>query len=784
MLGVARWLAAFLFFVLASASIAQANAQPIVIQLKWLHQFQSAGIYAALEQGYFAEEGLDVVLRERDPAKNIVSEVLDGPADYGVADSILLMHHAAGDPVVLVAAFLQHSAGALMTMTSSGLTAPADLIGKRVAFYDNDSDGIDVLALLAEQRVLNKGLIRVAWDERLRRLAAGEIDAVAVYLTNEPYVMNERGYQVNLISPRHFGIDLYGDMLFTSRAEAEGNPERVEAVRRAVIRGWHYALDHKEEMVELIYRRYNTQNKSREALMNEARGIETLIDRYTTPLGQINPKRVAFLYDKLRSLDLVSAHGSAPLGLVFKAGSGLDNLDLTTEERQFVASLQAVRFAVDEAGWPPFEFYGAQGQLQGIVSDYLEVLSKRLGVRFERISTSSWSEVLEGVKARTIDMLPSAASTPDRRNYMGFTDTYLTSPMVIVTRDNVDYISSLSQLEGQRVGVVGGYASDETLSRYYPGLTLTRYPSSLDGLRRLAAGEVDAFVDNLAASIHIIKMQGLANLKISGQTPYTFDLAMGVRSDWPLLRNAIDKVLAGMTPQEHTAIYDRWVKLSVSSPFPWGRILPWAGALTLAVLIMLVYSMRMRVLNRRIRLTNASLLEAEQALREKNQQLQEASVRDKLTGVFNRYHLDAMLFKEFERYQRYHRPFSIVMFDLDHFKQVNDKFGHQAGDEVLRRFCEIVLKNIRQSDTFGRWGGEEFMLICPDTVAKDAFIVADKVRAALAGATLYDGLVQTVSGGIRDSVGCGSIDQQISGADNNLYQAKSAGRNRIVFDLG
>ena len=76
------------------------------------------------------------------------------------------------------------------------------------------------------------------------------------------------------------------------------------------------------------------------------------------------------------------------------------------------------------------------------------------------------------------------------------------------------------------------------------------------------------------------------------------------------------------------------------------------------------------------------------------------------------------------------------------------------------------------------------MLICPDTVAKDAFIVADKVRAALAGATLYDGLVQTVSGGIRDSVGCDSIDQQISGADNNLYQAKSAGRNRIVFDPG
>ena len=112
----------------------------------------------------------------------------------------------------------------------------------------------------------------------------------------------------------------------------------------------------------------------------------------------------------------------------------------------------------------------------------------------------------------------------------------------------------------------------------------------------------------------------------------------------------------------------------------------------------------MRVVNQRVSRINTSLLNVEQALREKNAELREASVRDKLTGTFNRHHLDVVLFKEFDLYQRHHVPFSVVMFDLDHFKRANDQFGHQAGDQVLRRFCEVVLENVRSSDTFGRWG--------------------------------------------------------------------------------
>ncbi|MGE4125434.1 MAG: transporter substrate-binding domain-containing protein [Pusillimonas sp.] len=781
MLAKARWLVVLVLMMVLLPVATEVQARPLVIQLKWLHQFQSAGLYAALEKGYFAQEGLDVVLRERDPSRNMVTEVLDGAADYGVADSILLMHYASGQPVVLVAAFLQHSAGAIMTMGNSGLVAPADLVGRRVAFYDNDSDGIDVLAMLSSQKVLDQGLVRVPWAERMERLESGQIDGVAVYLTNEPFVMAERGHKVNLITPRHFGIDLYGDMLFTSQTEAQQNPERVEAMRRAVIRGWHYALDHKEEIVDLILRKYNTQNKSRDALLNEARALEVLIDRYTTPLGEINPQRVNFLYAKLRDLKLIHGAGNQPLALVFQSQLRGASLSLNSDEQRFLSGIKTVRYAIDEAGWPPFESLGADGRAQGIASDYLDLISRKLGIAFQRVSIPSWQAALDGVQAREIDLLPTAAQTPDRSRYMGFSTRYVTSPMVIVSRDDVDFIPDIAQLVGLRVGVVKGYASDELLTRFHPDVSLLRYGSTVDGLRRLAAGEVDVFVDNLAAAIHIIKIHGLANLKISGQTPYSFDLTMGVRNDWPLLLSAINKVLASMTAQEHNAIYDKWVALPVDTAFPWERVLPWLMALVLTVGVLLVYSVRMKVMNHRIQQTNDSLRLAEQALRDKNAQLLEASIRDKLTGTFNRHHLDAILGKEFERYQRFQCPFSIVMFDLDHFKRANDQFGHQAGDEVLLQFCKIVLQTVRDSDTFGRWGGEEFLLICPEATAQEAFVVADKVRQATEAATLYPGLRQTVSGGVKDSRGCASLDEQISGADNKLYEAKSAGRNRVMY---
>ena len=754
--------------------------EEITLQLKWLHQFQFAGYYAALEQGYFAEEGLQVRLQERDMSRNNILQVLEGEAEYGVADSILLFHRDAGQGLKLIAPIFQHSPNVLMTLRSSGIQSPRDLIGRRLAFYDNNSEGISILAMLANQGVLEEGLLRQPWDERMEKLKSGAVDAIAAYSTNEPFQFREQGYPVHIIDPKHYGMDFYGDILFTNAREARENPERVEAMKRAVIRGWHYALDNKEEMVDLILERYNTQGKSRSALMNEALGLEPMIARHTIEMGHLDSGRLDFILEQLAQHKLLDIDERGHRGLVFESANNSTSrqLNLSSAEEAFLGSLDQVRVAVDP-DWAPFEYYDQQGQLQGISADYLQLLEERLGLNIELVRNLTWPEVMEAARNREIDLVPAITPTPQRRQFLGFTQPYVRSPMVLVTRQEVDYIADIRNLEGQTLLVVKDYASDEMLTHHFPDLTVERVNSTLEALQRVAAGDADVYVGNLAAATHLIKAEGLANLKVSGQTPFSFDLSMAVRSDWPQLVAIFDKLLRNVTQQEHSQIYNRWVELPQAQGFPWRSVLPVLLGLLALMLILGLYTLHLIRLNRRIRRVNTRLHEAESELLEKNCELERMSITDKLTGCYNRHHLDRVLTEQVALALRHERPLSVVLFDLDYFKAVNDQYGHQVGDEVLKSFAELVRQKVRTTDVVGRWGGEEFLLICPETHCNQALLVAEKIRKALDEHVCPHGIAQKISAGVMGLKQGMTLDQLLSGADYQLYRAKAAGRNRV-----
>ncbi|KDE39432.1 diguanylate cyclase/phosphodiesterase (GGDEF & EAL domains) with PAS/PAC sensor(s) [Nitrincola lacisaponensis] len=779
MCGISRLKSRFMLFILLLILSVSARADSqIIIQLKWLHQFQFAGYYAALEQGFFAEEGLQVTLRERDPNQNIVQQVLSAEAHYGIADSILLIHQARHEGVVLVAPIMQHSPNVIMTLKGSGIEGPRDLIGKRIAFYENDSDGISLLALLSEQGVLQEGVIRHHWDQRIEKLLSGELDAVPVYSTNEPLRLRELGIEYHLIDPKHFGIDLYGDMLFTSTTEAQLHPQRVDAVRRAVLRGWHYAVENKAEMVELIYQRYNTQQKSREALMHEAEALELLIERHSTPLGTLNTARLEYILQLLQRSNLIQTTDQGISGLTFH-GSRPNISSLSENDQAYLESLPPLRVAVDPA-WPPFEFIDEHGSLSGIVSDYLAFLGDALNLEFELVTHLTWSEILDSARQKELDLLPTASPTPERRQYLNFAHPYLRSPMVIVTHQRVDYISRLAQLHGRRVAVVRDYASDEILKTQHPQIELLRVDTPEEALRAVQNGNAYAYIDSLAVVSYLIRRDQLNNLKISGQTPYSFNLSMGVRNDEPRLARLIDQALANISTEQHADIYNRWVHLPSPEAFPWRQALPWIGGGGGLLLLLLAFSLYLGILQRRTRHINLTLEQTKRELQAKNSLLEIISVTDKLTGTYNRHYLDSKLCEQVEHARRYNRPLSVVLFDLDKFKLINDTYGHQAGDQVLTTFADLVSHQIRHSDTFGRWGGEEFLLICPETTAAEAASVAEKIRSALELHTFPEHFEQSVSAGAMQLSGSMSVDQLISGADKKLYQSKQSGRNRVT----
>jgi diguanylate cyclase (GGDEF)-like protein len=176
-----------------------------------------------------------------------------------------------------------------------------------------------------------------------------------------------------------------------------------------------------------------------------------------------------------------------------------------------------------------------------------------------------------------------------------------------------------------------------------------------------------------------------------------------------------------------------------------------------------------------------------------NAELERLAVRDPLTGVYNRRHLEQRLAEETDRARRYGQPLTVILCDVDHFKKVNDTHGHAAGDEVLRNVAKLIGRTIRRVDLLARFGGEEFVVVAPATDAAGARVLAERLRAAVAampvlttnGSGMHVALRVTASFGVATARGAdqtpAAAHELVAAADLALYRAKANGRNRVEF---
>jgi len=213
----------------------------VILQLRWLHAFQFAGYYAAEAQGYYRDAGLDVVLAEGRPGQSPVEEVTSGRAQYGVGNSEILLHRLDGDPVVVLAVIFQHSPSVLLVRGDSGIRSPQDLAGRRVMLRQG-IDSAELLAMMRDEGVPEERITRMDLSFNLDDLIERRCDAYHAYETDQPYSLKARGVPFNVLRPLAYGIDFYGDSLFTSEQEIAENPLRVKAFREASLRGWEYAM--------------------------------------------------------------------------------------------------------------------------------------------------------------------------------------------------------------------------------------------------------------------------------------------------------------------------------------------------------------------------------------------------------------------------------------------------------------------------------------------------------------------------------------------------------------
>ncbi|BCO08921.1 hypothetical protein GF1_12970 [Desulfolithobacter dissulfuricans] len=290
--------------VAAQAAGTEDGLEEVVLQLKWQHQFQFAGYYAAVVKGFYREAGLKVILKERKPGIAIADELVFGRAQFAVEMPGLLLERQAGKPVVVLAAILQHSPEVVIARKDTGIASPHDLIGKRLMLMPHGN--FETRAMFSHEGIRSTDLTILdhSWD--IEDLISGRVDAQSGYLTDMPYVLEKRGIAYTLLFPINYGIDFYGDCLYTSSREMREHPERVRAFLEASLRGWQYAMEHPEEMIDIILEHYSTR-LSRETLRYEAEKVRELMLPRFIQIGHMNPGRWRRIADTFVELGMLSA---------------------------------------------------------------------------------------------------------------------------------------------------------------------------------------------------------------------------------------------------------------------------------------------------------------------------------------------------------------------------------------------------------------------------------------------------------------------------------------------
>jgi len=753
--------------------------EKVVLQLKWLHQFQFAGYYAAHEKGFYKEVGLDVEIRERDLDKNNVQQVIDDEAQYGVADSVLLLYKAKKEPVVIVAPIFQHSPNVLITLKSSGLDSPYKLESKNVTFYKNQIDGFSILAMLKNIDI-HPNIYKNKEDTDYTYLINKKTDAFVGYLSNEAFYLQQSGVEINIIDPANYGFDFYGDMLFTSTKEAQLYPKRVEKFKKASLKGWAYALEHKEEIVQLIKKRY-APKKSLKHLRYEADAIEQVMRSKTIPIGTTDEGRIRY------TLEVFEKHGLIKNRVfideyVFKMPeSKKEGREfLTEQEWAYLKSKKVIKMCVDP-DWMPLERI-EKGVHVGMSAEYMKLFSAYIQTPIELVNTKTWTESIEYAKERKCDIFSLAMSTPDRESYMDFTEPYLSLPVVGVTNLDTLFIEDLTKIEDKPMGMVRDYALADILREKYPKMQIVDVENVKEGLEKVKNGELFCFIDTLSSAGYNIQKDYIGQLKIAGKFDEKWRLGVGTRNDEPYLREIFNKAIHLIPLEKNQEILNKWISVNYDQGEDYYTLFKWIGVISFIFLVILTAIM----------FANRRLISEITRRKEVEKRLELMSVTDALTSLYNRRHFNEMFVQMINSAKRENQNICFAILDVDFFKQYNDTYGHHAGDAVLKRFAKVMrASTLRPDDYCFRLGGEEFGILFKGTqTAEQAKRFVERIRANLENehiehknssasnyVTASFGLVIKEANSVEES------DKLYQEADELLYQAKESGRNRVISNV-
>ncbi len=289
-------------------------------------------------------------------------------------------------------------------------------------------------------------------------------------------------------------------------------------------------------------------------------------------------------------------------------------LPLSPAEKKYLESKKAITLCIDP-DWEPYEMIDENGNHVGLTADYFDLFREMIPVPIKLLKTETWDESMQFAKDRKCDLLSMLSKSPERSQYLNFTEPYIKAKVVLVARNDVVYLDGLQSLSGKTLAIVKNYIYEEIVRTSWPKIKIIPVKNHAEGVQKVSDGSAYATIGSLMTILPQIQRQGLSNLKVAGPANFENEYRIGARNDEPELASIFDKAIKGIDRETKNQLLRRWYTVSIEEKFDYALLWKISVAVLLVMAIILYWNRHLSMMARRL---NIAREEAEDANRAKD----------------------------------------------------------------------------------------------------------------------------------------------------------------------
>ncbi len=714
----------FLFFFFITFLEAK-DLKKVSLQLSWFDQFQFAGYYIAKEKGFFEDYGLDVEIKPFKFGISVPIEVDEKRADFGIDRETLILQKVAGKNIVALYALFQESPLVLFAKDDSNINSIEDFKNKKIMTTIDDSSEVSIKSMIQSKNIKIEELNFIKHTHNISDLIEGKVDIISGYLSKAPYELNKMKIDYKTFDPKNYGFDMYSDFLFTNKDMVENDIQTALAFKHAALKGWEYAYSNMEESVDILLKKYNSQNLSKEELLFEAEVLKKLSYSNTEELGKIKPEKIQRIFDLYNIMGLTPKKIDLDKFVLYE--KFYENINLSSTEKEYITKSANIKMCIIPS-IKPYSFV-ENGKLDGYVSDYMNLISEKTGLKFDLVKTTNMAESLKFVEESKCDILASAQETKGRVDYLTFTEPFLETSLALIGRNETSFIDSIKMLKGKKLSIYESYSFNKILREKYPKLTFINVKDLDEGIKKVRNKEVFAHIDFLHTSWIKIHELNYSDLKIAGKLDEVIPLSIAINKENLFLSSILQKAVKNIKQEDKDRLLKKWVAIEYKKEFDSDTL---SKVILGFIVILAIFFYRQSLLKRVNNSLQKRVEEKTKELKIMNQELEDR-VKNEVEKNIKK---DALLTKQSKMAaigemlqniaHQWRQPLSVISTGASGLKlqkEMDGKIDSKMLDETLDK---IVETSVYLSTTI-----DDFMHFFKPNEAKRVFFIQDTITKTL-----------------------------------------------------